>query len=85
MASENGHLEVVKYLCEAGADIRSEDDCAVQWASENGHIQVVEYLISLGADITKISENHKKYFSFCQKMDGFRSAEGGADADLADE
>jgi ankyrin repeat protein len=66
--SSYGHLEIVKYLVSVGANIRCKKDISVQWASSNGHLEVVEYLISLGADISKITENHKKYFLFCQKM-----------------
>jgi len=50
-ACKEGDLDRVKYLCEAGADIRSDNDLAVIWASENGHLEVVKYLVSLGADI----------------------------------
>ena len=39
-----GDLERVKYLCEAGADIRSENNYAVRFASANGHYQLVKYL-----------------------------------------
>ena len=63
--NQEGDLEKVKYLCEAGADIRTNNDYAVEWASQNGHIQVVKYLCENGADILKISEAHKKYISFC--------------------
>ena len=34
MASENGHLETVKYLVSQGADVRANDDYAVRLASE---------------------------------------------------
>ena len=40
-----GHLEVVKYLIEDyGANVRAENDLAVQWASGGGHLEVVKYL-----------------------------------------
>ena len=50
-ASSNGHLEVVQYLVSLGADIRADNDYAVQEASRNGHLDVVKYLVSLGAEL----------------------------------
>ncbi|AMK61713.1 ankyrin repeat protein, partial [Samba virus] len=38
LASQKGHIEVVKYLVSQGADIKSENDCAVIYASRNGHL-----------------------------------------------
>ena len=49
-AIKKGDLEMVKYLCEAGGDIHSDNDYAIRWASANGHIQVVKYLCEAGAD-----------------------------------
>ena len=57
MASENGHLEVVKYLVENGADFRVLDNRAVRHASVNGHIEVVKYLVEKGADF-RARDNH---------------------------
>jgi len=52
LASENGHLEVVKYLVEQqGANIRACYDYALRYASYNGHLEVVKYLYDKGADI----------------------------------
>ena len=48
-ASENGHLETVKYLVSQGANIRANDDCAMRWASRNGHLETVKYLVSTGS------------------------------------
>src|SRR6056297_2805683 len=46
-ASENGHIEVVKYLCKTYGltiqDIQSDDNKALQLASKNGHLEVVKY------------------------------------------
>jgi hypothetical protein len=51
-ASYNGHLEVVKVLCQNGADIHDERDLPViVWASERGHLHIVKYLVSEGADV----------------------------------
>lgn len=46
-AAKNGHLEVVKYLIEKGADI----DDAFQLAAKSGYLEVVKYLAEKGADI----------------------------------
>ena len=55
-ASQDGHLEVVKYLVSQGAGIRAPcfyqiNDEPVRLASENGHLEVVKYLVSQGANI----------------------------------
>ena len=50
-ASSNGHLEVVKYLVEQGADIHANDDLSLISASNNGHLELVKYLVEQGADI----------------------------------
>ena len=68
LASYFGHLEMVKYLVSIGANIRCGDDYPVRYASHNGHYEVVKYLCEAGADISKISEKHKKYILFCEKM-----------------
>lgn len=52
MASEGGHIEVVKYLVSRGADVSGYDQWAVVWASAGGHLETVKYLVSEGADIT---------------------------------
>ena len=52
--SASGHLNVVKMLLAAGADVLSkgEDGCtALKHASNNGHLQVVETLLQAKADI----------------------------------
>jgi len=59
-ASENGHLEVVKYLVENGADLNRGENVgrgatALMFASQEGHIEVVKYLA------TKSDINIKDY------------------------
>ena len=44
-ASENGYLEVVKYLVEQGADIHSDNDYPLRAAASYGHLAVVNYLV----------------------------------------
>jgi len=51
LASEDGHLAVVKYLVSHGADIHANNDSSVRSTSYNGHLDVVAYLVSQGADI----------------------------------
>ena len=51
-ASENGHLDTVKYLIENGADVTAQDNEAVMWASYKNHLDVIEYLVKNGADVT---------------------------------
>ena len=43
-----GHLTVVKYLMEHGADVHADDD-ALRWSALNGYIGVVKYLVEHGA------------------------------------
>ena len=52
LASSNGHLAVVQYLHQHGADITAQNNYSICWASRNGHLAVVEYLHKHGADIT---------------------------------
>ena len=63
-ASENGHLEVVKYLVEkCGADVRVDNDYAVRGASQNGRLEMVKYLVEkCGADV-KTCNNYAVQFA----------------------
>ena len=53
-AAANGHLDVVRYLCELpvdrGVDPSTDDNCAVRLAAANGHLDVVRYLCELPVD-----------------------------------
>jgi ankyrin repeat protein len=49
-ASENGHLEVVKYLVSKGADIIYPDG-ELLGACANGHLEVAKYLLDIGVDV----------------------------------
>ena len=61
IASENGHLEVVRLLRDAGTDMDEacEDGGAtpLHIASQNGHLEVVRLLCDAGADKDKACED----------------------------
>jgi ankyrin repeat protein len=50
-ASRNGHINVVKMLIDAKADIHAKDDYSLRVASYKGHATVVQMLINAKADI----------------------------------
>jgi len=43
-ASQNGHLDIVKYLVMHGADKTAQNNCAARWAKKYNHTDIVEYL-----------------------------------------
>ncbi|OUM61687.1 hypothetical protein PIROE2DRAFT_26240, partial [Piromyces sp. E2] len=52
-ACKNGHIDVVKYLVEQGANIHQENynyDTPLYIACKNGHEDIVKYLVEQGAD-----------------------------------
>jgi ankyrin repeat protein len=51
IASDNGYLDIVKYLAEHNADIHAHDDIALRWAVEGSHFDVVKYLVEQGINI----------------------------------
>ncbi|XP_047585769.1 ankyrin repeat and KH domain-containing protein 1 isoform X3 [Lutra lutra] len=55
-ASQEGHLELVKYLLAAGANVHATTatgDTALTYACENGHTDVADVLLQAGADLDK--------------------------------
>ena len=59
VASENGHTDVVRVLCDAGAN--KDAQCrngtnAIMLASQNGHTDVVRVLCDAGADMNALDK-----------------------------
>lgn len=57
VASQNGHLDVVKYLVERGADVHAMFEGALRFAAARGQQHVVNYLLSKGADPNALDED----------------------------
>lgn len=55
----NGHLEVVKYLLEQGADIHANDDEVLYVAANNNYFEIAEYLLHQGADLSQLIKPNK--------------------------
>ncbi|XP_052011196.1 ankyrin repeat and KH domain-containing protein 1 isoform X8 [Apodemus sylvaticus] len=58
-ASQEGHLELVKYLLTAGANVHATTatgDTALTYACENGHTDVADVLLQAGAHLEHESE-----------------------------
>nr|XP_023679787.1 ankyrin repeat and KH domain-containing protein 1-like isoform X1 [Paramormyrops kingsleyae] len=58
-AAQEGHLELVKYLLAAGANVHATTatgDTALTYACENGHTDVADVLLQTGADLEHESE-----------------------------
>jgi ankyrin repeat protein len=52
-AAQNGHLRIVKYLHEQGANIHFESDWTLKYAVEESRLEVVKYLCEHGADANR--------------------------------
>lgn len=68
-ASENGHVDIVRYLTELGCDPTSQDNqgyTPLHYASQHGHMNIIQYLTKgLGCDPLEkkcISSRLKKFF-----------------------
>jgi ankyrin repeat protein len=61
-ASEKGHLEIVRELCERGANVNAAQTDEFGWsvlmcASAEGHLSVVQYLLDHGANKTAVNSS----------------------------
>jgi len=67
-ASNDGQLEVVKYLVSKGANIHVWEEGALEYASLRGQLEVVKYLVSKGADIYAQDTQCLKTAKDCKKV-----------------
>ena len=58
LACENGHLNVVKYLVENGANIHVGIERPLRSACREGHLKVVKYLVEHGANIRETNDEY---------------------------
>lgn len=62
LAAQQGRMEIVRYLVEAGADVdattntQTGEVTPLRYAITNGDLEMVEYLITNGADVNKANE-----------------------------
>ena len=90
LASRRGHLEVVRLLCEAGADkdkATQNGSTALIGASENGHLEVARLLCEAGAEKDRATQDGATAL-FCASANGHLEVTGllcetGADKDKA--
>jgi len=64
-ASQNGHIEIVKYLLANGANVNEKDEygeTALILASSNGHIEIVKSLLANGTNPRiRMNEDSQRY------------------------
>jgi len=53
-----GHLDILKFLVEKGADIHVLNECGLSWAVYKGYIDIVKFLVKNGADIPTMLRIH---------------------------
>jgi hypothetical protein len=66
-AITNGHLHIVEYLVSIGFDITNDTLFASHAAGRNQY-DILVFLVENGAPTRTLSERHKKYVAFVQKM-----------------
>ena len=58
-AAKHGHLDIVQYLLDHGADVNVRDNrgtSALYWATSNGHHDIVQLLIQNHSDVDVIDD-----------------------------
>ena len=64
-AAENGHLHVVIYLVDKGADknkYENKGNTPLHGATFHGHMHVVQYLLQVGANANKANDQGKTFY-----------------------
>ena len=66
LAARKGHLEVVKVLLAAGADVRATDKMfgatPLLWAAREGDVASVDALLAAGADLFAVNQDRRNLF-----------------------
>ena len=71
-ASSGGHLDIVKYVVERGANINIREGSPLRSAAVEGHYEVVKYLVENGSIISPKAYEFalaKKHFSIAHYLD----------------
>lgn len=84
--AQGGHLDIVRYLVERGADYRIYNDSAFCMSAQDGHLDVVKYLHELGAEIHAQGEYALAFSALRGQMDVVKYLlEHGADIHYNDD
>jgi ankyrin repeat protein len=50
-SAHNGHIEIIRFLLDNGANIHADKDQALRWSVYEKHLNVIELLLERGADV----------------------------------
>jgi len=65
-AAQEGHIDLVRYLLECGADVHAQTtsaDTALTYACENGHTDVSDLLLQFGANLVSKFSYYTNYYN----------------------
>lgn len=71
VAAKRGHVQVVQFLLDAGAEINAQDDLgmtALMYATQAGQIPVVQALLKRGADIKVKNRQGETALDLAEKL-----------------
>ena len=70
MASRGGHLSIVQFLCNRGANIQVDNNLPLKWASDGCHFETAGYLCKRGGQEQFITNVRTlNYINFRKKME----------------